>query len=159
MSVLNGNWKVYKDPVFDAKAAQNCFGDSRMQGAAEPAGSRWSFKVRSIEKLLWVLSFVPAHTVSDYRALQGLNIDGSTRVEFQKDDFRVLNELGVFQAGTYKVEELRHNDGYEEFLLSLSWRSSRGWCSEMHALALVSSKDKDIEWDYDDTDEPDRRTI
>lgn len=156
MSPLDGSWKVYEDPSHDVKLAQNCFGDSQLQRSVEPAGRDWRFQARTIEKLLWLVTRTSADILNQ-RKLLGHAPSGETVATFwESGNFNVHNGLGQVQTGAFEVEGLKSNEAYEAFLLDLWWMSYTGWGSEMHALALASSQDKDLKWDYDDSNESNR---
>ena len=156
MSLLDGNWKVHKDPSYDAKLTRHCFGDAQLQRSVEPAGWDWRFRARTIEKLLWLVTQTSVDSLNQ-RKLLGRALSGETVATFwESGNFNVHNGLGQIQTGAFEVEGLKSNEAHEAFLLDLWWTSHTGWGSEMHALALASSQDKDLEWDYDDSNESNR---
>jgi len=154
LSVLNGNWKVYKDPTYDAKVVQNCFGDSQLQRSIQPAGRDWRFRARTLEKLRWLVDQTTPDPMGSRKLLGGVP-GGAAATIWESGNFHVHNGLDQVQTGAFEVEGLKSNEAHEAFLLDLWWISHTGWGSEMHALALVGSQDKDLEWDYDDSDESD----
>lgn len=142
--VLKRNWKVYQDPTFDKSAAEDLFGRSEMMGSTTPIGPKLHFKVKSIEKLQWLLTQAAPRTFPPGNSITGVSCDGWFCADFRGSEFRIVDGLGQIEPGIYEVEGLGTNEPYEEFLLGLVWRAHRGWMSEMHVLGIVADDDVEV---------------
>ena len=105
-------------------------------------GKELLFRVKSIEGLHFLLEHAAAGEGFAFkRRLLGHTKDVVAPVaEFAGVDFRILDGLGQVDTGIFSVEHLPSNEAYEEFLLSLTWRSACGWPSGLHVLALEGDK-------------------